>query len=76
MSEEKHPTTVHLSPKQLAVQLAGFRYDALADLLTHLQDELSRASDADVDRDRPLLASALSRASIAIGRAAQDIECA
>lgn len=67
---EKYPGTL----TELANELGDLRYDALAVFLRALSEKLEQDADADSDRGRVKLSSALRESATLIKNAASDIE--
>lgn len=67
---ERYPGTL----AQLAGEVGGLRYDALADFLHALAAKLRADGDADAGRGRPKLAAVLQAASMSVAAAATQIE--
>ncbi len=69
-----HPTSVgELSVKRVAELMSGLRYDAMADFLRHLSDEVLAQSDHDRANGRPKLGGQLYCAFIYIRAAGNEM---
>ena len=62
---DKHPTSVNveLQLERLAAEIANLRYDALAEFIGHLQQQILAQSKGDMAKGREKLAAELLKAS-------------